>query len=73
MNLKIYLSRSPVELYKILKFESLVNSGAQAKIAIENGEVKLNDQVVFQKRKKINYGDQIEFMAVKYTCVPLSK
>lgn len=51
----------PVELYKILKFEGFVASGAEAKIVIADGQVLVNGQVETRKRKKIVAGDIIEF------------
>lgn len=50
----------PVELYKILKFESMANSGGQAKLFIDDGQVKVNGEVETRKRKKIVSGDIIE-------------
>lgn len=57
----IELTREPIELYKILKFESLVSSGGEAKLAIESGLVRVNGAVETQKRKKIHSGDTVEF------------
>jgi len=57
----VELKQEPVELYKILKFEGLLASGAEAKNAIAAGLVMLNGQVETQKRKKIMSGDVIEF------------
>jgi ribosome-associated protein len=57
----IEISKEPVELYKILKFEGLVPSGGEAKLVISNGMVLLNGKVETQKRKKIMSGDIIEF------------
>ena len=51
-----------VELYKILKFEGLADSGGNAKQAIENGLVSVNGEVETRKRKKIRAGDQIDFI-----------
>lgn len=51
----------PVELYKILKFEGLVGSGAEAKAVVADGLVRVNDVIEIQKRKKIVAGDVIEF------------
>ncbi|MFK7863768.1 MAG: RNA-binding S4 domain-containing protein [Pseudohongiellaceae bacterium] len=62
----IKLSREPVELFKVLKFESLVNSGGEAKLVIEQGLVFVNGEVETQKRKKIRSGDTIEFQDDKY-------
>lgn len=59
--ISVVLTQSPTELYKILKFEGLSSSGAEAKIAIADGLVKLNGTVELQKRKKIVAGDIIEF------------
>ena len=56
---KVEITREPVELYKILKFEGMVNSGGQAKSVIEDGLVTLNGKVETQKRKKIMSGDVI--------------
>jgi len=58
---EIELSRQPVELFKILKFEGLTASGGQAKAAITDGQVKVNGTVELQKRKQIVSGDVIEF------------
>ena len=51
-----------VELYKILKFEGLSESGANAKQAIADGLVSVNGEVETRKRKKIRAGDQIDFI-----------
>ena len=51
-----------VELYKILKFEGLSDSGGNAKQAIADGLVSVNGEVETRKRKKIRAGDQIDFI-----------
>ncbi len=51
-----------VELYKILKFEGLAESGGDAKQAIADGLVSVNGEVETRKRKKIRAGDQIDFI-----------
>ncbi len=53
----IQINKEPVELYKILKFEGIASSGAEAKQMISQGLVLLNDIVELQKRKKIVAGD----------------
>jgi ribosome-associated protein len=57
----VELSREPIELYKILKFESMVVSGGEAKAAVASGQVLLNGEPEIQKRKKVVSGDTIEF------------
>ena len=57
----VEISRQPVELYKILKFEGMVASGGEAKLVIADGLVLVNGEVETRKRKKIVAGDRIEF------------
>jgi len=57
----VELTRAPVELYKVLKFEGLVGSGGEAKAAVAAGLVTLNGVVELQKRKQIGANDRIEF------------
>lgn len=59
--ISVILTQSPTELYKILKFEGLSSSGAEAKMAVADGLVKVNGVVELQKRKKIVANDVIEF------------
>lgn len=57
----VEITREPVELYKILKFEGLVASGGEAKIVIDNGLVTVNGAIETRRRKKIVNGDVIGF------------
>ncbi len=57
----VVLNTQPVELYKVLKFEGLVGSGAQAKLVIDDGLVSVNGLIETRRRKKIVHGDTIEF------------
>jgi ribosome-associated protein len=58
---EVVITHEPVELYKILKFESLVDSGGQAKTVIADGLVLVNGAVETRKRRKILNGDVIKF------------
>lgn len=57
----VEITKEPVELYKILKFEGLATSGAEAKTVISAGKVVVNDVIETRKRKKIYAGDLIKF------------
>ncbi len=50
-----------IELIKLLKLMGLVDSGSEAKLVVEMGKVKVNDQVEFRKRNKIRSGDKVEY------------
>lgn len=58
---EVELTSSPVELYKVLKFEGIAASGAEAKILIEQGMVMVNGETETRKRRKIVAGDEINF------------
>lgn len=58
---EVEINREPVELYKILKFEGMASSGAEAKQVIDQKLVSLNGEIETRKRKKIVSGDIIEF------------
>ena len=55
----VNITREPVELFKILKFEGLAATGGEAKMMIANGQVTVNGEVETRKRKKIVAGDTI--------------
>ncbi len=57
----VTISREPVELYKILKFEGLTTTGGEAKLLIGDGQVTVNGAIETQRRKKIVAGDVIGF------------
>jgi ribosome-associated protein len=63
---EISITKEPVELYKILKFEGLATSGGEAKSVIDAGHVLVNGSVETRKRKKIVAGDTIEYQGEQY-------
>ena len=50
-----------IELNKLLKFLGWVETGGEAKIRIEDGEVEVNGQVEFRKRCKLRKGDKVSY------------
>ena len=58
---QIEINREPIELFKILKFEGLVDSGAQAKQVIAEGLVSVNGEQETRKSRKMYNGDQLSF------------
>ena len=53
----VSINKEPVQLYKILKFENLVESGGVAKSVISDGLVKVNGSVETKKKKKNKTGE----------------
>ena len=55
------LTEEYIHLIKLLKLLGLVESGADAKIVVEEGLVKCNNEVEYRKRKKLKAGDVVVF------------
>lgn len=50
-----------IKLGQALKKAGLVESGLDAKIVIQNGEVKVNGEVEYQRGKKLHGGEEVSF------------
>ena len=50
-----------IQLNQLLKLLGLVESGGEANQRIVDGEVKVNNAVEYQKRKKLRQGDVVLF------------
>ena len=59
------LTKEFIELNKLLKFESVISSGAEAGVVISEGMVKVNGDVETRKRKKLRKGDIVVFENVQ--------
>ncbi len=58
---EIILRDEFIKLGQALKAAGLVESGVEAKIVIQNGEVKVNNVVETQRGKKLYDGDIVTF------------
>lgn len=57
----IRLREDFIKLGQALKAAGLVESGVEAKLVIQDGQVKVNGQVEYQRGKKLVAGDIVEF------------
>ena len=57
----IHLREDYIKLGQALKAARLVGSGVEAKIVIQDGQVKVNGKVEVQRGKKLVAGDKVEF------------
>ena len=62
---EIFIRDEFIKLGQALKFAGLVGSGTDAKFVIQDGMVKLNGEVVYERGKKCYDGDVIEFEGEK--------
>jgi ribosome-associated protein len=61
------LTKEFIELNKLLKYENVISSGAEAGVVILEGYVLVNGEVETRKRKKLRKGDVILFESVTIT------
>ena len=59
--LAFQLTQDYIELMKLLKLFGLVETGGHAKMVIEEGLVKYNNETEYRKRKKLFKGDTVLF------------
>ena len=57
----IHLREDYIKLGQALKAAGLVDTGAEAKIAVQDGLVRVNGRIEVQRGKKLVAGDMVEF------------
>ncbi len=55
------ISTDFIRLDSFLKLCDAVQSGGHAKLVIQDGEIKVNDEVCTMRGKKLHVGDKVEF------------
>ena len=58
---KISINEDFIRLDSAMKLADMVVTGGHAKIVIQNGEVKVNNEVCNMRGKKLHKGDRVEF------------
>ena len=61
MEIKFKLENDYIELNKLLKVTGLCATGGMAKVIIDEGLVRVDDQIELRKRCKIRRGQNVEF------------
>ena len=61
MDFKLREEDEFIKLGQLMKACDLVSSGSEAKIVINEGLVKVNDEICEKKKKKIHRGDVVFF------------
>ena len=57
----VVISDDFIKLGQLLKLANMVSSGVEAKIVIQNGEVKVNGEIDTRRGKKIYPNDVVEY------------
>jgi ribosome-associated protein len=58
-----------IELIRLLKHMNWVESGGMAKVVVDDGLVKVNNEVEHRKRRKLRKGDIISFQGMKLAVI----
>ena len=59
---EIQISTEFIKLDALLKYSGLAETGGDAKLAVQGGDVKVNGEVCIQRGKKIRPGDTVEWL-----------
>ena len=62
---EVMINTEFIKLDQLLKWANFTGSGVEAKMFIQNGEVKVNNAVETRRGKKIYDGDVVEFAGEK--------
>ena len=63
----IEITTEYIKLQDLLKFAAIASTGGEAKIMVQEGEVRVNGQVCTQRGKKIRPGDDVLVDGQHYT------
>ena len=63
---KILIHTEFIKLDSLLKLAGLVETGGEAKLLIQNGQVEVNGEVCTMRGKKLRPGDTVSFQGKQY-------
>ena len=66
---KIKINTEIIKLDAFLKWAGIVSSGSEAKIYIQDGLVKVNNEICNQRGKKLKIGDVVNFEESDYEII----
>ena len=61
---KIAIHTGFIKLDQLLKFVGAVETGGQAKVAVQSGLVKVNGETCLMRGKKLRPGDRAEYAGI---------
>lgn len=63
---KIKIETEIIKLDAFMKYAAIVSSGSEAKFYIQDGMVKVNNEICTQRGKKLKSGDVVNFEGEDY-------
>lgn len=67
--IEVKINTEIIKLDSFLKWCGAVSLGSEAKIYIQDGQVKVNGEVETRRGKKLTYGDTVEFEGEIYKII----
>ena len=64
---EIRITTEYIKLQDLLKLASVVSTGGEAKLVIQDGEIRVNGEICTQRGKKIRPGDDVLADGKHYT------
>jgi ribosome-associated protein len=68
--IEVKINTEIIKLDSFLKWCGAASLGSEAKIYVQDGQVKVNGEVETRRGKKLTYGDTVEFAGEIYKIVP---
>ncbi|AND83273.1 RNA-binding protein [Clostridium tyrobutyricum] len=66
---EIKINTDIIKLDSFLKWCGAVSLGSEAKMLIQNGSVKLNNDIETRRSKKLSRGDIVELNGIQYKLI----
>jgi ribosome-associated protein len=67
--IEVKINTEIIKLDSFLKWCGAVSLGSEAKIYVQDGQVKVNGEVETRRGKKLTYGDTVEFEGKIYKII----
>ncbi len=70
---KVEITTDFIRLDQAMKLSGRVESGAEAKILVQNQRVRVNGKICTMRGKKLHSGDRVEFEEVSFAILQKEK
>jgi ribosome-associated protein len=64
------INQQPIKLDQFLKWQGLVQTGGEAKLLIQDGQVRVNGQLETRRGRKLYPGDRVSLFGEHYAVDP---
>jgi ribosome-associated protein len=65
------LTKKSIHLEQFLKLQGISGTGGEAKMLIQSGDVKVNNQIETRRKRQLTQGDRVEVQGKSYRVADL--